>query len=159
MREEKVSYFAGSAAVSTWQFIVPMRSFLKIDRQQAIRECPEADPVLISDKLGRYRISDQTGDSCGKLTARAACAGRLRTVHPSGGNVRKKRVGFPLGESCGCLKKFLGTVRQVRCRYPSASTRSASRFTVVQLAARSDTVFLCRSELSRIKTATRSFAI
>jgi hypothetical protein len=27
MREEKVSYFAGSAAVSTWQFIVPMRSF------------------------------------------------------------------------------------------------------------------------------------
>jgi len=22
--------------------------------------------------------------------------------------VRKKRVGFPLGESCGCLKKFLG---------------------------------------------------
>ena len=73
--------------------------FFKIDRRQFIRECPEADPVLISDKLGRYRISDQTGDSCGKLTA-AQPAQVVCGLSIPRRNVRKKRVGFPLGESC-----------------------------------------------------------
>ena len=106
MREEKSAVFCRFGCGIDMAIYRADAQFLKTDRRQAIRECPEADPVLISDKLGRYRISDQTCDSCGKLTAaqpaRVVCGLSLPRR-----NVRKKRV----------------------------------------------------SELSRIKTATRSFAI